>query len=249
MKGRILGFNEVEGSGAITADDGSRHSFTRADWRGPRPPQAGMSVDFESAEGAAKEIYPVTSGVMASLGAINPDLSSLAATPESAKLTAMFTRSLAAPLALVVIVACFMNAISSPMMSVNLLDLGKVLDGLAMAGAAASMIGDDEGGSGSLGALLALRFAAPLAALWLLWTAWAGKPERLPMMVTGVAAIGAAALVIGLRESALSMLPDFVREEAGSVISLGLGVWVLLLSGAALLAAATGKLRNPLAQG
>lgn len=248
MKGKILGFNEVEGSGAISAEDGSRHSFIEADWRGQRPPQAGMTVDFESADGAAKEIYPVTSGAMAALGSMNTDLGGLSGSPEGARIAAMLTGSLAAPLALVVIAACFMSAITSPMMSVNLIDLGKVLDGLNFAGAAASIAGEQDSGAGAAGALLMLRFVAPLSALWLIWAAWSGKHERAAMLVTGIAAIGAGLLVIGLRSSALSMLPDFVRAEASEVINLGLGTWVLLASGAALVAAFAGKLRNPLAK-
>jgi hypothetical protein len=248
MKGRILGFNESDGAGAISAEDGSRHKFTSADWRGERPPTVGMSVDFESSEGQAKEIYLVSGAARAALGSMNVDLGSLSASPEGAKVAAMFTRSLAVPLALVVITACFMNAITSPAMSASLIDLGKVADALNLASSTASMAG--EGGSGlglgMVGSVLFLRFAAPLAAIWLIWAAWAGKPERVPMLVAGISAIGAALLVIGMKSATLSMLPNFMREQMSAAISLGLGVWVLLLAGGALLAAALGKLRNPL---
>ncbi|MDZ4138585.1 MAG: hypothetical protein U1D66_06860 [Erythrobacter sp.] len=246
MKGRILGFNESDGAGAISAEDGSRHKFTSADWRGERPPTVGMSVDFESSEGQAKDIYPISGAARAALGSMNVDLGSLSASPEGAKVAALFTRSLAVPLALVVIAACFMNAMSSPVMSVNLIDLGKVMDGLNLASIASSMSGEGNSGLGMVSTILFLRFAAPLAAVWLIWASWAGKPERVPMLVAGMSAIGAALLVIGLKSAAMSMLPDFMREEISAAISLGLGVWVLLLAGGALVAAALGKLRNPL---
>lgn len=247
MKGKILGYSGSEGAGAIAAEDGSRHKFTRADWRGEKEPATGMAVDFESAGGTAKEIYPL-GGALSGLGNMTVDLGGISASPHGAQATAMFTRSLAAPLALVILLACFMSAISSPMMSVSLLDLGKIVDGLSLAGAAASMGGSEGGGAGWVGSLLFLRFAAPVAAIWLIWTSWSGKPEKLPMLVTGASAIFAALLVFGLKQAALSMVPDFVREQLSQGISMGLGVWLLLLAGGALIAAALGKIRNPLAK-
>lgn len=247
MKGKILGFDESQGAGAISAEDGTRHTFTRADWRGARQPAPGISVDFECADGSAREIYPVAGAGLAALGTMNVDLGGLSGSPQGERVVDLFTRSLAVPLALVVLLACFMSAISAPVMSVNLIDLGKITDGLNLAGAAASMEPSGEGGLGSLGVLLALRFLAPLSALWLIWSAWAGKPERLPMLIAGACAIGAGLLVIALKQAALSMVPDFVRDEFSAAISLGGGVWLLFLAGAALIAAALGKIRNPLA--
>lgn len=249
MKGKILGFNEAEGRGAISAEDGARHNFVRSEWRGERPPAAGMTVDFEGRDGAALDVYPVGGATMAALGSMNVDLGGISSSPQGAKLTAMFTHSLAAPLALVVLAACFMSAITSPMMSVNLFDLGNLMDGLDLAAGAASLAGEQNQGAGAIGYLLFLRFLAPLTALWLIWAAWAGKPERLPMLLTGASAILAALLVIGLKAAALSMVPDFVRAQISAAISLGLGVWILLIAGGALIAAGLGKLGNPLAKG
>lgn len=249
MKGKVLGFDEVRRTGAISAEDGSRHTFTRDDWRGERQPAPGITVDFESVDGVAREIYPVTGAALAALGTMNVDLGGLSASPQGERVIGMFTRSLAAPLGLVVLLTCFMSAISTPMMSVSLIDLGKVTDGLNLAGAAVSVGPSAEGGLGSLGALLVLRFLAPVSALWLIWSVWAGKPERMPMLVTGVCAIGAGLLVIALKTAALSMVPDFVRDEFSAAISLGAGVWLLMLNGFALIAAALGKIRNPLAKG
>jgi len=248
MKGKILGFNQVEGTGAIAAEDGSRHRFLFEDWRGERPPAAGMNVDFESVEGTAKDIYPVTGAAMAALGNINVDLSGLSASPEGAKVAALFNRSLAVPLALVVLIACFMTVLSSPVQSATLLGLGQTIDQISVAASAGAMMGADTSGLGTMQTLLGLRFAAPLAALWLIWTAWAGKPERMPMLATGGAAILAALLVIGLKSAILSMAPDFMRDQLSAGISLGLGVWLLLLAGGALIAAGLGIIRNPLAK-
>jgi hypothetical protein len=248
MKGKILGFSEAEGTGAIAAEDGTRHKFTRADWRGDKTPATGMTVDFESEGGAAKEIYPVGGAALAALGNINVDLSGLSVSPEGAKLAALFTRSLAVPLALVVLLACFMNVLTSPAQSATLFGLGQTLDQLSMVSAAGRMMGADSSGLGTMQTLMFLRFAAPLAALWLIWAAWAGKPEKLPMMAAGAAAILAALLVAGLKMAIVSMAPDFMREQISSGISLGLGVWMLLLAGGALIAAGLGMIRNPLAK-
>src|SRR3546814_11226887 len=101
---------------------------------------------------------------------------------------------------------------------------------------AGMMGGGGDSGLGGLGALLILRFAAPLAALWLVWAAWAGKAERLPMLVTGAATIVAALLVVLVRQAVLSAVPDMARDMMASQIPLGLGVWLLLLSGAGVIA-------------
>jgi hypothetical protein len=246
MKGKILGFNQSEGSGAITAEDGSRHRFLTEDWRGEKPPAAGMAVDFESESGTARDIYPV-GGV--ALDSIKVDLSDITASPEGTRVVALFTSSLATPLALGVLLACFMTALSSPVQSATLLGLGQIVDQLSMASAAGGMMGADTSGMGTMEALLFLRFAAPLAALWLISAAWRGKSEKLPMLAAGAAAILAALLVVGLRSAILSMAPDFLREQLAAGISLGFGVWLLFLLGGALIAAGLGKVRNPFAKG
>ncbi len=86
MKGKILGFNEVDGVGAISADDGTRFRFVRDDWRGEKPPVAGAVVDFEAADGTARDIYPVR-GSAASLP--NVDLGALAASPGAGRVGAV----------------------------------------------------------------------------------------------------------------------------------------------------------------
>lgn len=251
MKGKILGFNEAEGGGAISAEDGSRHRFTRTDWRGDKPPVAGMAVDFESSDGAAKEIYPVSGAALAALGNINVDLSGLSASPGGARVGDMFTRSLAAPLALVVLAACFFEALAlpRPMTGATLIGLGGAMDDLNMAAQAARMMGEGKSGFDTMSSLLFLRFAAPVAALWLGWVAWSGKPERMPMLVTGGAAIVAALLVVMLKSAIVSMAPEVARGMVSNQLALGFGVWLLLLAGAGLIAAGLGFIRNPLAKG
>lgn len=247
MKGKVLGFNEAEGTGAITADDGSRHRFSRVDWRGERPPTAGLAVDFESEGGAAKDVYPVTGAALAALSGINVDLGGLSSSAEGAKIGAMFTRSLAVPLALVVLLACFMPGLSTPMQSASVLGIDAIAAQLNMVAQAQAAFGGGSGGSGGADTLIMLRYLAPISAIWLIWAAWAGKSERLPMLVTGAAALLAAVVVIGLKSAIVGMAPAIAREAIEATISLGFGVWLLVIAGAALIAAGLGKLRNPLA--
>lgn len=246
MKGKILGFNASEGVGAISAEDGSRYKFSLADWRGDRQPLPGTGVDFESADGIARDIYPVGGMNLSGLGAV--DFSGLSAGGSKAvsggQVGALFTQSLAAPLALAVIVACFMPALSTPQMDFSLIDLGDAVNAVA-AGAAAMGEDTDMGG---LKTLLILRFAAPLAALWLIWSAWSGRNERLSLLIAGGAAFVAAVLPFMVKSSIVSEMPDFIREQAEAGIGIGFGPWLLILAGAALVAAGLGVIRNPMAK-
>lgn len=248
MKGKILGFDKTAGSGAITAEDGTRHRFERIDWRGEKTPALGMTVDFESEGGAAREIYPVTGTALAALGAIGADLGGLAESEQGTRIASLFTSSLAVPLALVLLLACFLPALASPVQSATLIGLGNAMDDLGRVAAAQEMLGGGKSGFDTVQTLLFLRFAAPFGALWLIWSAWSGRAERLPMLATGAASILAALLVIMLRSAILSMVPDFARERMASGIGLGIGTWLLFLTGAALIAAGLGKIRNPLAK-
>lgn len=249
MKGKILGFDAANGTGAIAADDGARYKFAIAEWRGEKPPATGVTVDFEGKAGTATEIYPVTGAAMAALGNINADLAGLSASPAGARVSALFTQSLATPLAVMVLIACLLTAISSPAESYSLLGLGEAADRVRAPSAMASRMMGERGGSG-LGAvetMLVLRFAAPLAALWVIWAAWTGKRERLSMLVAGCSAILAAALVFLFKSEAISAMPAFARAQMSNAISIGIGTWLLLLVGAALIAAGLDKIRNPLA--
>ena len=57
MKGTILDFSFQTGSGAISGDDGSRYSFSGAQWQASDFPETGMRVDFDTDGDAAVSIY------------------------------------------------------------------------------------------------------------------------------------------------------------------------------------------------
>lgn len=243
MKGKILGYNETDGTGAISADDGTRFRFVRDDWRGDKPPAAGAVVDFEAADGAARDIYPVRGSAAASLP--NVDLGALAASPGAGRVRALFTESLATPLAVAVLLACFMAALTTPLVSFSLFGLGS-LPGVSGPGMAAEA---RASGLSTVQSLLALRYAAPVAALWVIWAAWMGKELRLPMLVAGGSAILAAVLVFMLKQAAVATAGEYAGIAVSAMIGIGIGTWLLLLAGGGLIAAGLGIIRNPLAKG
>src|SRR5690348_16459836 len=82
MKGKVLGFDAANGTGAISGDDGQRYSFAAADFKSPGPAKPNDGVDFEVQAGAAKNIY-VTKASGASI-----DLSGAASSPAVANILA-----------------------------------------------------------------------------------------------------------------------------------------------------------------
>lgn len=58
MQGNILDFSIQSNSGIISGSDQKRYQFTGSEWKEQRPPQRGMTVDFDiNAEGNAVGIY------------------------------------------------------------------------------------------------------------------------------------------------------------------------------------------------
>lgn len=130
MKGRILGAATIDAAGAITGEDGNRYRYKLADWRGERAATPGVSVDFEVEAGEAKEVYPaVGAGVLGGAlgGAPMPSVEQLSSSPVMAKIKSLFTNTLAFPLAVIVLIAFFLPAMSSPVKSVSQWGLGGVL--------------------------------------------------------------------------------------------------------------------------
>ncbi len=62
MRGKVLSYTDLEGTGLISGDDGQRYAFTRGDLGGGvRSVVPGTEVDFEAQDGAARNIYVTTS--------------------------------------------------------------------------------------------------------------------------------------------------------------------------------------------
>lgn len=61
MRGKVLSYTDLEGTGLISGDDGQRYAFTRGDLGGGvRSVVPGTDVDFEVEDGAARNIYVTT---------------------------------------------------------------------------------------------------------------------------------------------------------------------------------------------
>jgi len=63
MKGTVLDFNEAEGTGIISAEDGNRYPFSIADVKGTSKIVRASNVDFAVDDGVAKDIYKAVSSV------------------------------------------------------------------------------------------------------------------------------------------------------------------------------------------
>jgi len=68
MKGQVLDFSVQSNSGVISGSDGSRYTFSGADWKGDRAPVRGMAVDFEVDGSHATSIYRALDGTGVSSG-------------------------------------------------------------------------------------------------------------------------------------------------------------------------------------
>jgi hypothetical protein len=293
MKGTILGFTAASGSGMITGEDGKRYSFSQAEWHSERAITATTAVDFEAHDGEAVGIYPIASASTA------PDFSALASAPAVAKARSLATGTLAFPLAILILLACLLTALSTPRRSFNLFTLG---DAAAQAAPMASSNGDRSQeiaeidkeiaevqqeqarlgsdatspsyGFGSIGgrlkqlednrertaklaagernfglvrSILFLRLAAPLASAWLIFACWARPGStRLASLVAGGAAIVASVLPYFLKTAMIAALGNFGggMDEA---VGIGIGAWLILAAGIALILAGLGKIANPLA--
>ncbi|MBB5986894.1 hypothetical protein [Sphingobium lignivorans] len=103
-------------------------------------------------------------------------------------------------------------------------------------------------------ALLGLRWLVPLLAALLLWFCWMGKSTRTIALVTGGVSIVTAIAVFAYRQSIVTFagagenaIGAMVSANLEAAISVAIGTWLMGLIGVALVLAALGIVRNPLA--
>jgi len=63
MKGTVLSYNEEEGSGIISGEDGNRYKFSSQDTQGDSKISRASNVDFVVENGEAKEIYKAVGSI------------------------------------------------------------------------------------------------------------------------------------------------------------------------------------------
>lgn len=64
MRGQILGVDVRSGEGLVAGDDGQRYTFAPDDWAQHGEPSRGQLVDFEAADGRARNVFPVPVAAM-----------------------------------------------------------------------------------------------------------------------------------------------------------------------------------------
>lgn len=71
MRGQVLGVNLKTGEGQVAGDDGRRYTFRPEDWAHRGEPAVGATVDFETEDSRAINIFPLPVAAMAG-GALRP---------------------------------------------------------------------------------------------------------------------------------------------------------------------------------
>ena len=70
MRGKVLSYQDLEGTGVVSGDDGNRYNFVRGDLQdGVRTVRAGQDVDFEVSGDKASKVF-VIGGAAASSGSV-----------------------------------------------------------------------------------------------------------------------------------------------------------------------------------
>lgn len=59
MRGQVLGVDARTGHGLLAGDDGLRYTFLPHDWAHKGEPAIGQTVDFETQDGRALNIFPL----------------------------------------------------------------------------------------------------------------------------------------------------------------------------------------------
>ncbi|KQT32359.1 hypothetical protein ASG29_11185 [Sphingomonas sp. Leaf412] len=59
MRGQVLGVDARTGAGLVAGDDGHRYTFGPADWAQRGEPAVGQTVDFETDDRRALNIFPL----------------------------------------------------------------------------------------------------------------------------------------------------------------------------------------------
>lgn len=217
MKGHILGFDGT--TGAITGEDGQRYSFTLADWKGERPPQARDAVDFVGTAGVATDVYHVPSSLGAVFsagggGSANGGIAFVAGRPQVA-------------LEGLLIVASLLPFLSGGLVSTNLFGFPSAVNQLAQIASLARSFG--AGGTSSIGILAPVAYLfwlIPLGAAFLLYREFTNS--RMKQLELGVGGLGAFTLV-------------YFVLLSGGLDGFGFGAVVIFLCGIGLILTGLGK--------
>lgn len=179
MIGTVLKFESNEG-GLLRGEDGRRYVFHAADWPGDTPPEPGMTVDFEPEDDRALDLCPLP----------GPSPETVVPAPDAAE---WFAARPGLPLALLLLIACFLPFLTLGPLSANLFNVVSVASSL---GRYAPVNVNMETG---LWLFHFLHVVPACAALLILleWRGLAGRWWRIGIGLVGL--LGPVAIALGAR--------------------------------------------------
>jgi len=264
MKGKILGYDAEAGMVVLRGEDGGRYAFPLTDWRDRRSPRKGDEVDFEADGRRARDVYTTAVGQPLDAASVAP--LSIVAGWEPAR---FFLLRPVLSCAILVLIACFTGAYSIGDMRISLLQAPDLIGQMSVAlDSLVAASGQDP--APRLGAgftrvafvLLLALYLVPLLAVLTIWRTFLGHRATALAKWTAFTAI---VLPIGLPLVILAMvqfwvlpgLPDPGVRLGRSGVTTPLqpfevlrlyatGTVLLIGAGAALWAAAAGRLTVPL---
>jgi hypothetical protein len=190
MNGTILAYDAREG-GMLRGADGRRYAFAAAEWKSKTPPAAGIAVDFEPDGETARGLYALAAP--APPPAAGPD-GFLASRP-------------GLPLALLILIACFLPFLSLGPFSANMFNLVEVA---SRAGRYAPNVNMETG----LWLFHGL-YVVPLLALFLLFQEWRGRAGPWLRIGTGIVGLVApVAIALSARALFTTTVPGPARLGA-----------------------------------
>ncbi len=264
MKGKILGYDAEAGMVVLRGEDGGRYAFPLTDWRDRRSPRKGDEVDFETDGRRARDVYTTAVGQPLDAASVAP--LSIVAGWEPAR---FFLLRPVLSCAILVLIACFTGAYSIGDLRISLLQAPDLIGQMSVAlDSLVAASGQDP--APRLGAgftrvafvLLLALYLVPLLAVLTIWRTFLGHRATALAKWT---AFTAMVLPIGLPLVILAMvqfwvlpgLPDPGVRLGRSGVTTPLqpfellrlyatGTVLLIGAGAALWAAAAGRLTVPL---
>ena len=264
MKGKILGYDAEAGMVVLRGEDGNRYAFPLTDWRDRRSPRKGDEVDFEADGRRARDVYTIAVGQPLDAASVAP--LGVVAGWEPAR---FFLLRPVLSCAILVLIACFTGAYSIGDQRISLLEAPDLIGHMSVAlDSLVAASGQDP--APRLGAgftrvafvLLLALYVVPLLAVLTIWRAFLGHRTDALARWTGIAAIvmpiGLPLIIVLMVQFwVLPGLPDPGVRLGRSGVSTPLqpfealrlyatGTVLLIGAGAALWAAATGRLTVPL---
>lgn len=260
MKGVLLHYNAESNQGLIRAEDGRRYAFNGPEWRSERRPTIGEEVDFEPRGTVAHEIYALKGAApQVDLSRLRESVTQGARDLGGSDVGQRFLARWTAIIALVTLIGCMLPFISFGGQSASLFgvgsEIGRAVDGLTQLENVGRMFGGNSFNTrrpaveppSLSGARWTLRigyllYLIPILSFAVVAFELLSRPAGRLSMLQGIASIALPIAVPLLLAAAIyAQLPAELRQMTGQlrgidISFLGLGFWVMVLSGIAQIA-------------